>query len=212
MSQFPDYYAILSIPKTATAEEIRTAYKRESLRTHPDRLATATPAEKQKATERFQVVADAYFVLSDPDRRKEYDAVYKSKKERTADPSASANFFTNFANMFGGKGPEPAQENAERPDADYMFADVFDDLLRPEIQNRAHWWAYLGAACGAGLGFIVANIPGLMVGAYAGNRLGAVRDAKGKAVAAVFAELGHEQKAEIIKALVVKLFGPSGIL
>lgn len=36
-----------------------------------------------------------------------------------------------------------------------------------------------------------------MVGAYAGNRLGAVRDAKGKAVAAVFAELGHEQKAEV---------------
>lgn len=32
MSQFPDYYAILSIPKTATAEEIRSAYKRESLR------------------------------------------------------------------------------------------------------------------------------------------------------------------------------------
>lgn len=36
-----------------------------------------------------------------------------------------------------------------------------------------------------------------MVGAYAGNRLGAVRDAKGKAVAAVFAELATEQKAEV---------------
>lgn len=70
-------------------------------------------------------------------------------------------------------------------------------LLRPEIQSRAPWWAYLGAACGAGLGFIFANIPGLMVGAYAGNRLGAVRDAKGKAVATVFAELGGEQKAEV---------------
>jgi hypothetical protein len=43
----------------------------------------------------------------------------------------------------------------------------------------------------------VANLPGLMVGAYAGNRLGAVRDAKGKAVAAVFAELGNEQKAQV---------------
>ena len=69
-----------------------------------------------------------------------------------------------------------------------------------------------------------------MVGAYAGNRLGAVRDAKGKAVAAVFAELGGEQKAEvnrgsmfrgvlllndslqIIKALAMKIFGPSGII
>ena len=70
-------------------------------------------------------------------------------------------------------------------------------LLQPEVHSRAPWWAYLGAACGAGLGFIVANVPGLMVGAYAGNRLGAVRDAKGKAVAAVFAELGNEQKAEV---------------
>jgi hypothetical protein len=61
-------------------------------------------------------------------RRKEYDSLYRSKKERTEDPSASANFFTSFANMFGGKGPEPASENAERPDADHMFADVFDEV------------------------------------------------------------------------------------
>ena len=40
-------------------------------------------------------------------------------------------------------------------------------------------------------------MPGLVVGAYAGNRLGAVRDAKGKSVAAVFAELGAAQKAEV---------------
>lgn len=50
---------------------------------------------------------------------------------------------------------------------------------------------------GAGLGFIVANIPGLMVGAVAGNRLGAIRDAKGKSVAAVFGELGGDQKAQV---------------
>lgn len=51
--------------------------------------------------------------------------------------------------------------------------------------------------CGAGLGFIIANLPGLMVGAYAGNRLGAIRDAKGKSVAAVFSQLGGSQKAEV---------------
>jgi hypothetical protein len=47
------------------------------------------------------------------------------------------------------------------------------------------------------MGFIVANLPGLMIGAYAGNRLGAIRDAKGKSVAAVFSELGGSQKAEV---------------
>lgn len=55
----------------------------------------------------------------------------------------------------------------------------------------------MGAACGAGLGFIIANVPGTLVGAYAGNRLGAVRDAKGKSVAAVFSQLGGSQKAEV---------------
>lgn len=76
--------------------------------------------------------------------------MYKSKKERTADPSASANFFTNFANMFGGKGPEPAQENAERPDADYMFADVFDEVCGSltdfhnlhTLASRRRIWVY----------------------------------------------------------------------
>jgi curved DNA-binding protein CbpA len=51
----PDYYALLSIPQTATQDEIRQAYKRESLRTHPDRLVNATPEEKKRATEKFQV-------------------------------------------------------------------------------------------------------------------------------------------------------------
>jgi hypothetical protein len=47
------------------------------------------------------------------------------------------------------------------------------------------------------VGFIVGNIPGLMVGAFAGNRLGAIRDAKGKSVAAVFSELGGDQRAQV---------------
>lgn len=70
-------------------------------------------------------------------------------------------------------------------------------LLRPEVERHLPMWTWLGAACGAGLGYITANVPGLVMGAYAGNRLGAVRDAKGKSVAAVFAELGGAQKAEV---------------
>ena len=72
-----------------------------------------------------------------------------------------------------------------------------EQLLHPEVERHAPWWAWLGAACGAGLGFIVANVPGTLVGAYAGNRLGAIRDAKGKSVAAVFGQLGSAQKAEV---------------
>lgn len=70
-------------------------------------------------------------------------------------------------------------------------------LLRPEVERHRPLWSWLGSACGAGLGFITANVPGLVVGAYAGNRLGAIRDAKGKSVAAVFSELGATQKVEV---------------
>lgn len=43
----------------------------------------------------------------------------------------------------------------------------------------------------------MANVPGFVLGAFAGNRIGAIRDAKGKSVAAVFSELGATQKAEV---------------
>ncbi|KZP31169.1 DnaJ-domain-containing protein [Athelia psychrophila] len=216
MSSFPDYYALLNCPKTADQDEIRTAYKKESLKTHPDRLAKATPEEKKRATEKFQAVADAYYVLSDKTRRREYDALYSTRSagETTDAPGASANFFANFANMFTGAagagtgtGTGVPPTAGHQPDAEDTFADVFADLLRPEVERHAPWWAWFGALSGAGLGFIVGNIPGLMVGAVAGNRLGAVRDAKGKSVAAVFSELGGDQKSQILRALAMKVLG-----
>jgi curved DNA-binding protein CbpA len=208
--QFPDYYLVLNIDKSATTEEIRQAYKKESLRTHPDRLANASPAEIKGATERFQVVADAYYVLSDPARRREYDTLYASRSysDRTDNPTSSTSFFGQFASMFtGGAAGAAPPAGGQRPDAEGVFADVFEELLRPEVERHAPWWSWLGAACGGGIGFIVANVPGLMLGAFAGNRLGAIRDAKGKSVAAVFSELGGNQKAEILRALAMKVLG-----
>ncbi|KAI0068411.1 DnaJ-domain-containing protein [Artomyces pyxidatus] len=212
MSSFPDYYSILNVPKNASTDEIRQGYRKESLKTHPDRLANASPEEKRKTTEKFQAVADAYYVLSDTQRRREYDVLYSSRKyaDKSDDPTASSTFFNTFANMFAsaGGGPTGAGDGqGQRPDAEHVFGDVFEDLLRPEVESRVPWWAWCGAVCGAGLGFIIANVPGVLVGAYAGNRLGAIRDAKGKSVAAVFSDLGGSQKAEILRALAMKVLG-----
>jgi len=75
----------------------------------------------------IQAVADAYYVLSDPTRRREYDILYSSRsyKDRTDDPKASSNFFTTFANMFASAG-ETAEE--ARPAADDQFANVFEEV------------------------------------------------------------------------------------
>jgi len=200
MASFPDYYGILSIPKNASTEDIRQAYRRESLKTHPDRLSNASIEEKNAATAKFQAVADAYYVLSDQQRRSDYDRL-SSTSTSTNGPNASS-FFSTFSGMFTGSGGD-----GQRADADQVFGTVFEDLLRPEVERHRPLWSWLGSACGAGLGFITANVPGLVVGAYAGNRLGAIRDAKGKSVAAVFAELGTAQKVEILRVLALKVLG-----
>ncbi|KAG8908078.1 hypothetical protein FRB99_000522 [Tulasnella sp. 403] len=226
-SKFPEYYVLLGVPKTATTEEIRAAYKKESLRTHPDRLQNATPEERKAATERFQAMADGYYVLSDPARRREYDILLSSRPAagRSSDPSSSSAFFAEFAKLFSGAAAgsasktssapnEKASQKAqgpgvapERPDPEFVFTDVFEEMLRPEVESRVPWWAWLGAACGAGIGFIIANLPGAVVGGLAGNRLGAIRDAKGKPVGVVFAQMSGGQKAEILKALAIKVLG-----
>lgn len=66
-----DPYVILSIPNTSTAAEVRTAYRRLALQTHPDKVPAT---ERDAAHVKFQQLAFAYAVLSDEARRARYDA------------------------------------------------------------------------------------------------------------------------------------------
>ncbi|EON99835.1 hypothetical protein UCRPA7_4702 [Phaeoacremonium minimum UCRPA7] len=65
-----DPYEVLGIERTATADEVKSAYRKAALQNHPDKVPED---QKAQAHETFQSIAFAYAVLSDPARRKKYD-------------------------------------------------------------------------------------------------------------------------------------------
>jgi curved DNA-binding protein len=116
---FVDYYKILGLPKTATAKEIKTAYRKLARKHHPD----LNPNDKE-AKSKFQQINEANEVLSDPEKRGQYDRhgkdwqhadeFEKGKQHRgyaadSGDPrnsgtSSGEDFSDFFASMFGGGG------------------------------------------------------------------------------------------------------------
>lgn len=68
MAAYKDYYSILGVPKTATRQEIRAAFRKAAAANHPDRNP-----DDPRAEERFKEINEAYTVLSDAEKRQFYD-------------------------------------------------------------------------------------------------------------------------------------------
>jgi hypothetical protein len=190
-----------------------TRATRAALKTHPDRAAADSP-DRTDRTRKFQLVNDAYYTLSDVSRRRDYDAQRRlfgqSASAGGPDPSMPGSFEGDpFAeaeagasagtggaqnayswawNFFSG-GENRQQQRAQTEQA--QFGDVFEEMMHEEgvdepAQARTRFWQMAGAVSGGTMGFIIANMPGALAGAAVGNRLGAVRDARGKSVYSVF--------------------------
>ncbi len=115
-----DYYEMLGVSKTASDEEIKRAYRKLAMKYHPDRNAN-----KKEAEERFKELNEAYAVLSDKEKRKQYDTFGKEgfhQRFTQEDIFRGFDFEDIFSSLFGGRG---RRESRSAGRGGFDFGDVF---------------------------------------------------------------------------------------
>ncbi|MEZ4414162.1 MAG: molecular chaperone DnaJ [Gemmatimonadota bacterium] len=122
-----DFYKVLGVAEGASADEIKKAYRKLAKQHHPD----ANPNDS-KAAERFKEIGEAYSVLSDPEKRKQYDRMRKlgafgfggrpAPGGRTQAPGAEGGFSFDDLSGLGGLGD--------------IFASIFDRSRRSDERRR----------------------------------------------------------------------------
>ena len=109
-----DFYAILGVPADADAAAVKKAYRKLARKLHPDQNPGSKPAEK-----RFKEIGEAYAVLSNPEERKQYDAIrsmsHGGARFTSGGPGGGgAGFEDVFSNLFGGGGGGNVRFNTGR--------------------------------------------------------------------------------------------------
>jgi molecular chaperone DnaJ len=127
MANKRDYYEVLGVPKNAPPEEIKDAYRKLAMQYHPDRN------KAPEAEERFKEISEAYAVLSDEDKRKQYDMLGHAgfdQRYTTEDIFRGADFESVFRDLGFGFGIGD------------LFGTVFGDRDFGERTSRGRDLAY----------------------------------------------------------------------
>ena len=111
-----DFYVILGLERGATLADVKRAYKRLARRFHPD----INPGDRM-AAQQFRQISEAYETLSDPDRRRRYDATGAST-QTTGAPTFGFEGFDFTVSVRGNEAP--------------TFGDLFADVLNPREAGR----------------------------------------------------------------------------
>lgn len=126
-----DFYKVLGVSKSASAEEIKKAYRKLARVHHPDANQGDAAAER-----RFKEIGEAYSVLSDPEQRKQYDAIRAMSRGgarfTAGAPGGGAGFEDLLGGLFGQTGPGGPQvrfgtggAGGQQVNLDDLFGGIF---------------------------------------------------------------------------------------
>lgn len=123
--EYKDYYEVLGVPRTATQDEIKRAYRKLARKFHPD------VSKEKNAEERFKAVQEAYEVLKDEEKRAAYDqlgADWKNGQQFRPPPDWGSGFEFGGAEFGGGRGGRSRRGGFEAG-ADPGFSEFFSSLF-----------------------------------------------------------------------------------
>ena len=121
-----DYYEILGVKKAATEDEIKKAYRTLAKKFHPDKNKGNKEAENK-----FKEISEAYAVLSDKEKREQYDRMGREAFSFGGGGGGGGNPFAGFDfSQFSNRGgPRAARSGARRQSSGGGFTDIFSDLF-----------------------------------------------------------------------------------
>lgn len=117
-----DFYSILNVPRSATPEEMKKAYRKLAMQFHPDK----NPGDK-KAEEKFKELSEAYEVLGDPKKREMYDQFGHAGAQGFGGGGGPFSGAGGFGGGFGQGGTHGSSQGGD-PFQD-IFGDVFGDIF-----------------------------------------------------------------------------------
>lgn len=139
-----DYYATLGVSKTASADDIKKAYRQLARKYHPD----VNPGDKASES-RFKAINEAYEVLSDPDKRRTYDGSGFNWRDAFGggNPSASGRTRSPFGTRARPAGTTPSSGSSGSYDSSdpTSFSEFFDALFGNNRRTSANPNASSGA-------------------------------------------------------------------
>lgn len=117
-----DFYKILGIPRSAKEKEIKKAFKKMSMKYHPDKNKGDEGAMKK-----YQDITAAYDALSDAERRRKYDQ-YGEEGLNKPDRGGGGDPFDFFGDFFGGGGRQRQQEDRTGPNMNIKLKITLEDV------------------------------------------------------------------------------------